>query len=101
MQCKLMPGQKVVCIHEVGWWVNVNIKNWGYTVPTVGSVYTIRELVMGGILCLRLVEIVNPPLPSPPCTAEDREPSFDVTAFKPLEEKKTDISALTKLLEPV
>lgn len=106
MQCRLEVGQKVVCIQECWRWHTMDIRTWGFTVPVVGKVYTIREVVLnattdgGCIPCLRLVEIVNPPLPSPPCHEGNREPAFAHFAFKPLEEKKTDISVFQKMLLP-
>lgn len=83
-------GQKVVCIG------GKRIGGHGTeAIPEFGSVYTVREFgADGGI---RLVEIVNPPLAY---IEGFFECTFAVESFRPVVERKTDISVFTALLTP-
>lgn len=95
-------GQKVVCIGTEGspnidWdaWVSY----WKITRPDRGSIYTVRD-TRAGLLRqhIRLVEIVNPKakfIDAPP-----QEPWFWAEAFRPVIERKTDISIFMKMLKP-
>ena len=95
-------GQKVVCIGTVGspnvdWeaWVSC----WKIIRPSRGSVYTVRDIRMGAIRQhVRLVEIINPNAEFK--DAQPQEPWFWAEAFRPIVERKTDISALQALLIP-
>lgn len=104
-----ITGQKVVCVTN-----HVNLSNaenrlwvrWLKAVPEIGKVYTIREIPEAsgsgkGIFAIRLVEIVNPPL-NWVWQGESgwAEPAFRQEWFRPLAEKKTDISVFQKMLIP-
>jgi hypothetical protein len=87
-------GQKVVCI--------AGFKRHGFgleTFPVKDGVYTIRDLCRcGDTLGLRLEEIINQPMPY----AEGRlEAVFGAQFFRPLIERKTDISCFTRILDKV
>lgn len=91
-------GQKVVCVRS---WENLyghkNISG-----PLEGEIYTIREIGFihpdrPDILTVRLAEIVNSELDSE--EYGKWEPSFAAYRFRPLVERKTDISCFTKLLK--
>lgn len=86
MACDFRVGQPVVCIKGVS----------GYgteIVPPVGGVYTIREFgSFGGI---RLVEIINTPMRYIEGMVEC---TFDVESFRPVVERKTDISIFRAML---
>lgn len=92
-------GQKVVCIdNTLGGGV---ILKEGETVPALETVYTVRAIVDWGPEYdsqLLLVEIVNPV-----CrwwSGEWREGAFNVRRFRPVVERKTDISIFTAMLTP-
>lgn len=97
-------GQKVVCIND-DWfehpsWADVAHK------PVKGQIYTVRDidqlpLALGfDIPGLHLIELTNPTqfwyFGMDIFVAEI---SFESDRFRPLEEKKTDISAFTSLLK--
>ena len=92
-------GQKVVCIHPI---LRGRV-NWGAVgakFPRVGEVYTIRG-ISDEASCV-LEEIVNPEVP---CMASSgqmvrSEVHFKLFRFRPVTERKTDISALKELLDP-
>lgn len=73
------------------------------TDPVFGKVYTIRELGFeAGHAALRLVEIVNPIQDYSDATGKTvrEEVWFLCHNFRPVEERKTDISIFTRLLKP-
>jgi hypothetical protein len=86
-------GQKVVCIAQAS-------SPYGEAVPQVGSVYTIREVCDGQEYgpCYRLIEIANPPMGY---ADGYRECDFTHRLFRPVIEKKTDISVFTQILDKV
>jgi hypothetical protein len=98
-------GQKVVCIKEGTWsWE----RNWPEYVrlfrivhPRKGDVLTCRTVEYDEKGCgLRFFEIRNPFTPT--STGGDMaECSFDGARFRPVEERKTDISVFTKILDDV
>lgn len=66
--------------------------------PTVGKVYTIRELLeIKGHPLLRLVEIRNEPMDYRYGVFEC---AFNRRRFRPVVERKTDISIFKKMLNP-
>lgn len=85
-------GQRVVCVSAP--WERVRPTPW--ICPNLNSVYVVRDIVPWpngkGASC-RLVEIRNGPVGG-------YEPSFDVVFFRPVVERKTDISVFTALLTP-
>lgn len=84
-------GQKVVCIRDIE-------PYFDEAMPEVGRVYTVRS-IEGFLLGvgIRLVEIINPPRDYSNARCEC---SFWIGAFRPVVEKKTDISIFTALLNP-
>lgn len=87
-------GQKVVCIHtfpQAEWTPEIAF-------PNKDAVYTIRAIIAypaGEGALLR--EIKNPQVDT---FAGFVEPAFTVRAFRPLVERKTDISIFKKMLAP-
>lgn len=85
-------GQVVVCIKRDTW----KILNEGECGPVYNGQYTIRSISSEDDgLFLRFEEIVNPPL------YEGDEALFWSIYFRPLIERKTDISALEKIARDV
>jgi hypothetical protein len=88
-------GQKVVCVSG-----RSHKREWcGETDVVVGAIYTIRAIyteVMQPRLGVGLVfeEIIHPAGP------RGREPGFYSSRFRPIVERKTDISVFTKMLTP-
>lgn len=86
-------GQKVVCVDTSGLpsFLSKLIK---------GKIYTVRGFVLG--ICrdwsvgegITLMEMKNPPTPS------GQENGFDPSRFRPIDDRKTDISVFTALLNP-
>lgn len=88
-------GQKVVCVRS---WGTRNREE--YECPVKGVVYTVREFVdIGTEPSLRVCEIHNSPIAW--ANVEGLvEPSWVRHAFRPMVERKTDISVFTALLDP-
>lgn len=88
-------GQKVVCVREAPHAI------WADCVyPRFHEVYMIRTLRVNprtqSLNCL-VVEIVNPERDAPPDGFG--EPYFGIWRFRPIVERKTDISIFTKMLK--
>ncbi len=91
-------GQKVVCVDDGAreprrWWPGCAVKR--------GEIYTIRGFVTApydGIPCILVEELRN-------IIAHkgiiDDDAGYRIERFRPLVEKKTDISTLTALLNPL
>lgn len=83
-------GQKVVCIKKGKW-----SKGFGWErVPLFGHIYTVRAIDRNGLL---LLEVINP------IAIHDDgldEPHWCETRFRPVVERKTDISIFTRMLTP-
>jgi len=92
-------GQKVVCIVQLS---TDAYSHWAVAypnLPTKGCIYTVRETESrGDVPSIRLEEMYNPVLPWVSYGGFLAEGSFDVAAFRPLVERKTDISIFTKML---
>lgn len=92
-------GQKVVCVGSP-----VRVAGLGDILPMPGEIYTIRDIKAASAksklrgLAFRLMEIRNKPRP----IAEGGlgESNFSQKYFRPLTERKTDISILKALLVP-
>jgi hypothetical protein len=86
-------GQKVVCVDDS----LSELRDLNEILPTRGTVYTIRAIVRRGSLCFHLVEITNEPY-----RYQDGfgEVSFKAYRFRPVVERKTDISIFTAMLTP-
>lgn len=99
-------GQKVVCIAK-GDWSNA-IKNHSaggqsITVPKAGVIYTIREIYTDpftGRTGIRLAEVVNDSITRWANYKLYMEIGWHEHEFRPLRERKTDISIFRKLLGP-
>jgi hypothetical protein len=84
-------GQKVCCVDDepdAG-------REWSGAALKAGTVYTIRDFVSDHYpgeneLCVRLVEVIR----------QYDGFGFRASRFRPVVERKTDISVLTALLEP-
>ena len=92
-------GQRVVCIHDVGYQPANEFQN----VPLKGSIYTVRGFVSPDIGYERtpgmlLEEIMNPPWEYKEGVFE---PSFHPYHFRPLVQHKTDITVFTRMLDSV
>lgn len=92
-------GQKVVCITDDFWHPLAHLVPH---LPRKGGLYHVRgyapligdPCVMPGASFIWLAEIVNP-------GSSGQEPSFAAYCFRPVIERKTDISVFTKLLSPI
>lgn len=86
-------GQKVVCVKEP----SRDPLNTNEVVPTLGNIYTIRSIAeyIGGT-GVRVFEIVNAP-----CLYADgfMEVAFAAFCFRPLVERKTDITIFHRILD--
>lgn len=97
MSANFYVGQKVVCIDDS----DRRMRATTYEGPNPlrkGTIYTVREIAYrhtGGDLTLMLKEIVLPV-----CWFYGQEYAFLADRFRPLDERKTDISVFTRLLEP-
>ncbi len=86
-------GQRVVCINDR---FHGHKRN-GFALPKQGQVYTIRRLVSRGYgVGLLLNEIQNP---ERQFINDYGEPGFLAHRFRPVVERKTDISIFTKMLD--
>jgi hypothetical protein len=87
-------GQKVVCVDDITCWGPPSEMDG----LTKGRVYTIREFARhqtAGEFGVRLVEIVRP------LRWDDIiEQPFILRRFRPVVERKTDISIFTEMLDP-
>jgi hypothetical protein len=96
-------GQKVVCVSD-DWWLNGERHDrWYKRLPVCGEVYTIRSIVvlnefMGGIAGLKLEEFI---FPDGSRFDGNGEGAFIATHFRPVIERKTDISIFTRILDDV
>ena len=85
-------GQKVVCIDD-DWGPAPEVHHW----PKKDDVYTVRTIgVQGsnGKVFIRLREVVNPK------SDKHHEAEFWAGCFRPVIERKTDISVFRRLLQP-
>lgn len=82
-------GQKVVCVK------GPLLKNSNTIQPKIGEIYTIREIYVDplGGEGLRLVEIICPKHSS------GMEYGYFRSRFRPVVERKTDISVFTEILK--
>lgn len=87
-------GDKVVCIKTGAW----SITKMGETHPQYGEVYTIRYIAPSaetGRLCIRLMEIVNPP-----CRRGGTvETYYAADRFRKVQPRKTSIAIFTAMLD--
>jgi hypothetical protein len=92
-------GQKVVCVDD---YFAPSAVIPGTILPKKGDVYTVRELFpYWGWAAIRLHEIHNPPgTYRDEGTGELVEAAFPAFRFRPVIERKTDISVFTAMLKP-
>lgn len=86
-------GQKVVCINDE--WYHPP-SPFAISKPRLGVVYRIRAIehcLIADATYLLLDEVINPIVPG-----FRNEPDFLATCFRPIVEKKTDISVFTAML---
>lgn len=99
----IVSGQKVVCVNDdfgKGW------EDWHHGLPVKGYVYTVRDVLpawhfSNDALCpaIRLVEILHPIQSWFDYPGVD-EVVFPARRFRPVVERKTDISVFVALLTP-
>lgn len=91
-------GQKVVCINgEISDRELADFyRSEGIVFPRTGTVYTIRQILwLQEFYAIRLEEIVNPIVEYRAITLEH---AFHVDRFRPVVERKTDISQFKAML---
>lgn len=94
--CNFRVGQKVVCIRDDF----ARDRYAGVRYPEHGKVYTLRTVEFDDryqLTFVRLAEICNPVLMY---QGGMTEVSFDAEAFRPIVERKTDISIFKAMLTP-
>jgi hypothetical protein len=105
MTCNFHVGQKVVCVgcegtpRPKGYWEKWQ-KDWNVTLPQRGVIYTVRDARMTptGVGFIRVCEIRNPDVEY--IDARHQEPWFFSEGFRPVVERKTDISIFNAMLTP-
>jgi len=99
-------GQKVVCVAEIEL-VLLSGRTYPGPMPQVDETYTVVDFAHSG--CVRGIGIeaealapgiVLREIPSPRSTADHRLFGFPIIAFRPLDERETDIGDLLKLQAP-
>lgn len=90
-------GQKVTLAKDFPQGEVRRAKKCGVTLPSAGVVYTIRSVEPGVFKSrdsyLLLVELTNAPM-----SGSGREPNFFAKLFRPVVERKPDISIFTDML---
>ncbi|MQB37627.1 hypothetical protein DXT97_12575 [Agrobacterium tumefaciens] len=98
MECNFTVGQKVVCVQN--WFAEQHLTAsvLGITLPVEGGVYTIRsiDVLSTDDVHVRLDEIHNPELGY--SDFGFIEQAFCQTCFRPVVQRKTDISIFTDML---
>lgn len=80
-------GQRVICVRAP-----ICELRWPWTAyPVEGQVYTIREVMLSSVLLAEIVSAIG---------RSGYEGAFDANRFRPIVEKKTDISIFTAMLSP-
>lgn len=95
LQMSFHVGQKAVCITDD--WLHPS-SPIAISKPHRGGIYHVRAIdfcEIVGTNFLRFEEIVNPIVPG-----YRNEPDFLADCFRPIVEKKTDISVFTAMLDP-
>jgi hypothetical protein len=104
MECKFHVGQKVVCfrdiVEEMTFRQIHDYDSMGGLYPTVGAVYTVRSVWKSpftGEVGVYLDEIRNPLMDT---QIGPFELPFHASCFRPVSERKTDISVFKAMLTP-
>ena len=100
--CNFRVGQKVVCVEMESLYPPGVVPLEQPIQPVVGSVYTVREIVtgkVGGVPCLKLHEIPDH-LIKLKLNGELLlgDVVYDAVGFRPVVERKTDISVFRAML---
>ncbi|ASY62500.1 hypothetical protein SJ05684_c10420 [Sinorhizobium sojae CCBAU 05684] len=95
MTCNFYVGQKVVLAEPYGADAIIRATINGDVLPSPEVVYTIRRIrpPFEGIVFILLNELVNHTTPG-----TDDEASFNAARFRPVVDRKTDISVFTDML---
>jgi len=97
MDCEFVVGQKVVCVYDHFYTEDCEILGIsGFQLPALGEILVIRDILLDEIFqspSLLFEGLTNPLHPYFKC-----EFGFTPRAFRPLVEKKTDISVFQKVL---
>lgn len=96
--CNFRVGQKVVCVDD-GWanWQLADMRSAGISSPIKGEIYTVRAVeTLQGEAHVWLAEIVNPIVDY--SDVGQNEQGWAPELFRPVVERKTDISVFTRLL---
>lgn len=100
--CNFQVGQKVVCVKPSPLEQRVlrMLASMGCMMPSIGQTLTIRDVYVGSFkgqpeVFLKFHEIVNPPVH---CRDVFREGGFIANRFRPVVERKTDISIFQAML---
>lgn len=96
--CNFRVGQKVTMVQGYEPKVYDRAKSEGVTLPETGVVYTVRGIEDGlgwysGVPFIWLEELRNAPHVS-----DGVEPNWDARLFRPVVDRKTDISIFTAML---
>jgi len=98
MQCQFVVGQRVVCMNDHFAPKGLaHLRAWSEPcLPAKDQVYTVRKIeAFDDATYLFFTEIVNPVIPFQHGMWEQ---GFDHRRFRPLTERKSDISVFTKML---
>lgn len=102
--CNFRVGQKVVCVsleenaqHAIS---RESAKRFGAIYPQVGRVYTVRSIyeTQSGLKGILLCELDN--MRASQRAGRERECGFVVNWFRPVADRKTDISIFKAMLNP-
>lgn len=98
-------GQKVVCVpaERAAWRKNLKSVSPEENLPKKGNIYTIRAVMaFGETMWLHLEEVANRPrlYAFPDGVSRLMECPFEARYFRPVVERKTDISIFTAMLNP-
>lgn len=92
-------GQRVVCIRDWDPEIKLAAVGDGITLPELHAVYTVRGMAeVAGHPVVYLGEVVNPVVHF--ACGVIAEAGWDPSRFRPVVERKTDISIFKAMLEP-
>jgi hypothetical protein len=87
MKCSFVVGQQVECVDDK-WFVIFNDEPTPPPMPVKGSIYTVAAIVPGKVVIFVTLKEMG------------RRRGYDAGCFRPLQERKTDISIFLKMLNP-
>jgi hypothetical protein len=104
MECKFHVGQKVVCIDDDKTPPAGHVVLSDMIFPVIGKIYTVSEIrigTVGNMPCIALAEI---PFQLVEVLVDNEirvgDVVFNASAFRPLVDRKTDISIFKAMLAP-